>query len=205
MSARLSPEATICKGPDGVFVIDPDGVERARPLKSEAGGEVAKGVLSRNKIRLPDSCRRCVTRTIPGRGEVCSPLPAAKQLFVRRFWIVSFSASNNLLTPRHRSQIRRGPCEPGRRHYRDAIPHWRPRLSWRDRVDLHRRPRCPRPGRRMGIRSRNEEAKNDGVAVLKMIDPRSGATVDIGMAARRAQPRHGGETKRRIRRSRVSW
>ena len=77
--ARLGPELPSA-GPEGVFVIDPDGVERARPLKSEAGGEVAKGYYLETKF-ASGLLQKMRDRANRGARSVF-PTTRSKQLFV---------------------------------------------------------------------------------------------------------------------------
>jgi hypothetical protein len=77
--ARLSPELPSA-GPEGVFVIDPDGIERARPLKSETGGEVAKGYYLETKFASALLQKRRDRANRGGRGVF--PTTRSKQLFV---------------------------------------------------------------------------------------------------------------------------
>jgi hypothetical protein len=166
-ASRLGPDLPSA-GPEGVFVIDPRGVERAWPLSFGAGGKTAKGYYldtnstsellekmrdeveqgGRDTHRTARSKRQAVSivnrvlrslREPAQRSNDRTAIEAPVQLSV------GISATQFLLT---------GTVFGGAQATFAAGP---------DPV------------------TQGGESDNDQVAVLKMIDPRSGGTVDVGV------------------------
>lgn len=168
-AAHLRPEPP-SDGPESIFVIDPDGVERARPLEFEASGEVAKGYyLDTNPTSALLQKMRDETEQ-GSRGAF--PTARSKRQAV--------SILNRVL---------RSLREPAQRS-NDRTPIATPVQLAVGIAATQRLIGGPVAGGAQAtftagtdVVAQGTESKNEQVAVLKMIDPRSGGTVDIGVDA----------------------
>lgn len=166
-AARLSPEPPSA-GPEGVFVIDPRGVERAWPLSFDAGAEVAKAYYldTNSTSALLQKMRDEVQQ---GHRDTFRTARSKQQ---------AVSILNRML---------RSLTEPAQRS-NDRTPIATPvELAVGISATQHLISGTVVGGAQATFTAGTEavtqgaESKNDDVAVIKMIDPRSGGTVDIGV------------------------
>lgn len=174
-AAQLGP-APPTAGPQGIFVIDPDGVERARPFESEAGGEGAKGYyLDTN----PTSELLQQMRDQADQGDRDAfPTARAKQQFVS----ILDRVIRSLKEPAQRSNDRTSIATP----VNLAVGITATQCLIDDSAVVGTEATFtagPDVVARGSESESDKESRNDRVALLKMIDPRSGATVDIGVAS----------------------
>ena len=173
-ATHLGPEPPSA-GPEGIFVIDPDGVERAKPLESEAGGEAAKGyyldtkpafeLLQQMRDEADQGCRDAF------------PTARAKQQFVS----ILNRVIHSLEEPAQRSNDRTPIATPVRLSV--GITATQCLIGGPAVVGTEATFTAGPNVVGQGAESEAEEdEEDDRVALLKMIDPRSGATVDIGVA-----------------------
>ena len=169
--ARLGPELPSA-GPDGVFVIDPDGVERAKLLMFQTGGKVTKGYYLETKSA---SALLQKMRDTANQGEGNAfPTARAKQLFVSILNRVILS----LKEPPRRANERKAIAIPV--NLAVGITATQSLIGGPD-VGGTAATFTAGPGGPVQVVEAESEAEEDGVDLLKMIDPRSGATVDVGV------------------------
>jgi hypothetical protein len=166
-AAELSPDPP-SGGPEGIFVIDPRGVERAWPLSFASGGEVAKGyyldtnstsaLLQKIRDEVEQGCRDAF------------PTARSKQ-----------QAASIL------SRVIRSLKEPAQRS-NDRAPTATPvQLAVGISATQYLISGTVFGGAQATFSAPKEvvppaaETNKDQVAVVKMIDPRSGGTVDVGL------------------------
>jgi hypothetical protein len=166
-AADLGPEPPSV-GPEGIFVIDPGGVERAKPLEFEASGGVAKGYyLDTNATSaLLQKMRDEVEQ---GNRDAFRTTRSKRQ---------AVSILNRVL---------RSLKEPAQRS-NDRTPIAKPVQLAVGIAATQRLIGGPIAGGAQAtftagtdVVTQGAESKNEEVAVLKMIDPRSGGTVDVGV------------------------
>lgn len=190
-SADLGPEPPTA-GHEGIFIIDPDGVERARPLASEAGGKVEKGYYldTRSTSELLQKMRDEADQG----GRDAFPTARSQQQFVS----ILNRVIHSLKEPAQRSNDRTPLATPVRLAVGITATQCLiggPAVVGTEAIFT--------AGPDIVVQSAESESeaepKNDRVALLKMIDPRSGATVNIGVAAdtrkRGLRSKEGGGTE----------
>jgi hypothetical protein len=164
-AAVLSPDSPSA-GPEGVFVIDPRGAERAWPLSFKTSGEAAKGwYLDTNstsarleKIRDEvEQGRRDAFRTARSRRQAVSILDRVIRSLKEP------AQRSNDRTPLEKS-VRLAVGISATQHLIDGAVVGSAQATFTAGKD---------------VVPQGAEPKDDQTSVLKMIDPRSGGTVDV--------------------------
>jgi len=174
-AAHLGPEAP-AQDAEGVFVIDPDGVERAKPLQSEAGAEAVNAYYLDTKSTT-ERLQEMHDQAIQDQGEDFTSARAKQQ-----FTSILNRVVRSLKEPAQRSNDRKPIATPV--NLAVGITATQNLIDGSAVVGTEATFTAgPDAPVQAGEQESDEESEADRVAVLKMIDPRSGATVDIGVAA----------------------
>jgi len=194
-AADLAPEPPAAHS-EGIFVVDPDGVERAKPLDSGAGGEGAK-VYYLDTNSTSEQLQEMHDQAVEDYGNAF-PSTRAKQQFVS----ILNRVVRSLKEPAQRSNDRKPIAIPinlavgitATQNLIDGSAVVGTEATFTAGPDVAVQNSEAEP---------DEEANGDRMSSLKMIDPRSGATVDIGVIAearRRAMgsKRNGGAEEESI-------